>query len=394
MKKIIFLSIIMLFGFTAFAQNEAVIELQSQKGPYLTNRFFDNIFISVAGGANVYWGENDNRGSFWKRVAPALDVSLGKWITPGLGVRLQYSGLRAKGWSYGQQPYSTGSSQNGFYKEKFHTSNLHADLLWNVSNAWGGYREDRFWDFVPYVGFGWAHSSNVTDNGYKKNEIAATAGLLNNMRISPAVDINLELKCMLVNQNFDFVTGGSKAECMSTVTLGLTYKFNRRDFSKASDIVPVSDNSMYINEINDLKGKLAQAQRNRDELANRLAQEQSKEATVVKEMYPVLGDMAIFFRINTAVLTEESIINIGYIADVIKKVPDKKFILYSSADKETGTAAYNQKLSEKRGQAVFDALTKKFGVNPAQLTIQAVGSSEQRFNGAKLNRVVVIEDNE
>ena len=263
-----------------------------------------------------------------------------------------------------------------------------------MSNAWGGYREDRFWDFVPYVGFGWAHSSNVTDNGYKKNEIAATAGLLNNMRISPAVDINLELKCMLVNQNFDFVTGGSRAEYMGTVTLGLTYKFNRRDFSKASDIVPVSDNSMYINEINGLKGKLAQAQRNRDELANRLAQEQSKEAAVVKEMYPVLADMAIFFRINTAVLTEESLINIGYIADVIKKVPDKKFILYSSADKETGTAAYNQKLSEKRGQAVFDALTKKFGVNPAQLTIQAVGSSEQRFNGAKLNRVVVIEDNE
>ena len=86
-------------------------------------------------------------------------------------------------------------------------------------------------------------------------------------------------------------------------------------------------------------------------------------------------------------------INLGYVANAIKQVPDREFIIFASADKETGTPEFNQKLSEKRGNAVFEALTQKFGVNPDQLKVQAVGSSDQRFDGAALNRVVVIEDN-
>ena len=54
------------------------------------------------------------------------------------------------------------------------------------------------------------------------------------------------------------------------------------------------------------------------------------------------------------------------IAKAIKEQPGAKFVLFASADKETGTAAYNQKLSEKRGNAVYEALTQKFGVNPDQ----------------------------
>lgn len=40
------------------------------RGPYETNRFFDNIFIGVAGGVNIYHGENDSYGKFGKRLAP------------------------------------------------------------------------------------------------------------------------------------------------------------------------------------------------------------------------------------------------------------------------------------------------------------------------------------
>lgn len=394
MKKFILSTAMLLSGLFAYAQQETIVELQAKRGPYLTNRFFDNLFISVGGGANIYWGENDSHGGFGKRLAPALDVSLGKWITPSVGLRMQYSGLRAKGWSKGLQPYSTGSEKDGFYKEKFHTTNLHADLLWNISNAISGYREDRFWNFIPYVGFGWARSSNVTDNGFKKNELAATVGLLNEMRLSPSFSLNLEVKAMVVNQRFDFVSTGDRGEGMGTATLGVTYRFNRKGFSRASELMVVEDNTMYVNEIKDLKGRLAQAQQNRQELLRQLEIErakEAKEAKVIKEMYPVLADLAIFFKIGTATITEESMVNIGYIADMIKRVPDKKFILYASADKQTGTPAFNQRLSEKRGQAIFKALTDK-GVDPGQLTIQAVGSSEQRFNGAALNRVVVIEN--
>jgi outer membrane protein OmpA-like peptidoglycan-associated protein len=51
-------------------------------------------------------------------------------------------------------------------------------------------------------------------------------------------------------------------------------------------------------------------------------------------------------------------------------------------------------LSQKRGEAVMNAMVEKFGVNPEQLRIVAVGSQQQKFDKAQLNRVVVIEDQE
>ncbi|MEF9931693.1 MAG: OmpA family protein [Bacteroidales bacterium] len=394
MKKIFILSIIMLYGFSAFAQEETVVQIQAKKGPYITNRFFDNWFLSVGGGVQVYFGESDARASFGKRIAPALDISLGKWITPAIGLRLQYSGLQAKGWTYGVNPYSDSPLGNGFYKEKFNTMNIHADVMWNVSNAWGGYREDRFWSFIPYAGFGWARSCECGSGGTHKNEIAATFGLLHNLRISNAFDVNIEMKGMVVNQRYAYTTGSHGVNVLGTITAGITYKFKTRGFQRTSDIVVVDDNSMYINQISDLQNQLATAQANRDALAKKLAAEQAKEAKVVKEMYPILPDMAIFFELNRAKISDKGMINIEYIANVIKQVPNKNFILYASADKETGTPNYNLKLSQRRGEAVYNALINKFGINPNQLKIEAVGSSEQRFNGAQLNRVVIIQDNE
>ena len=89
--------IVALAAVNVYAQTE-VFEIESSnrdaagrivRGPYQTNRFFDNIFIGVAGGVNIYHGENDSYGSFGKRLAPALDISVGKWITPSVGLRAQ-----------------------------------------------------------------------------------------------------------------------------------------------------------------------------------------------------------------------------------------------------------------------------------------------------------------
>ena len=79
---------------------------------------------------------------------------------------------------------------------------------------------------------------------------------------------------------------------------------------------------------------------------------------------------------------------------MIKQFPGKNFVIFASADKETGTPEFNMKLSQKRGEAVYKVLVDKYGIDPAQLKIDAVGSSQQKFEGAQLNRVVVIEDKE
>lgn len=113
---------------TGDAQNRIV------RSPYETNRLFDNIFVGVAGGINLYFGEHDSQGKFGKRLAPALDIHVGKWFTPSIGARVGYTGLQAKGWTTAGTMYA--KKQDGdWFQEKFGVSYLHADALWNFSNA-------------------------------------------------------------------------------------------------------------------------------------------------------------------------------------------------------------------------------------------------------------------
>lgn len=391
MRKVFLVLTASLLCFYATAQNETIIEVQNQKGPYVTNGFWDNWFISAGGGVQIYFGESDTYGDFGKRLAPALDISVGKWLTPAVGMRFQYAGLKAKGWSNGVLPYSDAAEGDGYYKEKFNVMNLHADFLWNISNAIGGERVDRFWNFIPYVGVGWARSEA---NDTHQNEIAATVGLLHNLRLSDAIDLNIDMRSMFVNRRFAQSNGGKTLNALGTVTAGITYKFNTRGFQRASDLIVVEDNTEYVEEIAYLQRMLDQANTKRAKLEQDLATQMmaAQEADGEVVQVPVLPDMAIFFEIGKANLTEKAMINIGYLADIIKQYPDKQYVIFASADKETGTPEFNMKLSQKRGEAVQKVLVEKFGVNPAQLTIQAVGSSEQKFDGAQLNRVVVIED--
>ena len=69
----------------------------SDKHRVETNRFWDNWFISMGGGAQVYFGDHNRQMSFGDRLSPALDIAVGKWFTPGIGVRVMYSGLSLKG---------------------------------------------------------------------------------------------------------------------------------------------------------------------------------------------------------------------------------------------------------------------------------------------------------
>ena len=286
----------------AFAQEVVGLqEAQTRRGPYLTNRLFDNIFISVAGGINIYEGENDSYGG--KRLAPALDVAVGKWVTPSVGLRLQYSGLKAYGWTNARTMYAVASESadsRGMFREKFNVSNLHADVMWNISNAIGGYKETRTWNFVPYVGFGWARSFG---NHAYNNEFAFTYGLLNNIRLGGLVDLNLEVKQMVVNQRFDGVVRGSKGEGMTTITAGLTFKLNRRGFSRPIVPVPV-DLTPYNNKIASLEGDLADAQANAKRLADELAAEKNKVKTTPAPAPEIEGPiMGTFFNIGSYTLS-------------------------------------------------------------------------------------------
>lgn len=360
------------------------------RGPYETNRFFDNIFIGAAGGVNIYHGENDSYGALGRRLAPALDVNVGKWFTPSVGARIGYSGINAKGWTVGQTLYAKElfDKKADIYNEKFGVSYLHTDFLWNFSNAVSGYKETRTWNFVPFFGAGWARSYG---NRAYDNEFAMSIGLLNNIRLCDLADLTLEARHMFVNQRFDGVSDDSKSEGMISVTVGLTFKLNRRNFKRAAASVDVKP---YLNRIEVLEDdNTTLAGKNRRLADENEALRNRKPETVIVEGENKVSatPVALFFKIGQATLDKKELTNLDfYVKNALEADRNKTFTLYGGADKATGTAAFNQKLSEKRMQYVYEILIEKYGISKDRLRTVAEGDRNNRFPEPELNRTVII----
>jgi outer membrane protein OmpA-like peptidoglycan-associated protein len=220
-------------------------------------------------------------------------------------------------------------------------------------------------------------------------EFAFTAGLINKIRISQALDVNIEFRGMLVKQRFDGTTGGKRGEGMGTISAGLTYKFNKRGFDKYVPVAP-ADYGPYNSRISALESDLSAAKARENRLAGELADAKGKATVTTHYLLP---DMAVFFPIGKATLTEKEKINVGFIAEAIKKMPaGGKVVLEGNADSVTGTKKGNMTLSEQRIKTVYDALIAA-GVKPSQLEFIAHGDTNEPFDHNKpaLNRVLIIE---
>ncbi len=353
-----------------------------------TNRFWDNWFISVGGGAQMYFGDHDRQMSFGDRLSPALDIAVGKWFTPGIGVRVMYSGLSLKGATQNNihsngKPIS-GKPWEGYWlkEQEIDFFNLHGDVLFNLSNLFCGYSETRFWNCSPYVGIGWMRAWEHPSS----REISANLGILNSFRVSPAIDINLDLRGTLVNDRFDGETGGRREEGLFAATIGLTYKFPKRGWNRSHTVV------MYDNDaLNELREKMNAMSAENARLQQAIAEgNQSAAETIVRKM-EVAAPNLVTFQIGKSELSRENRVNLGFLAKVIKTTdPNAVYTITGYADAGTGTDAINSRLSQERAQAVYDCLVKEYGIPTSQLRIDHKGGVDNMFyDDPRLSRAVI-----
>lgn len=351
-----------------------------------TNRFFDNWFLSFGAGAQVLFGDYSDYGDFKDRVAPAFNVALGKWFTPGLGLRLQFSGFQAKSYSTSKSAYTKGRADSeGFYKSKFSYMNLHGDILFNVSNMLAGYNSERVYDFTPYLGFGFTHSFDKPH----RQALAASFGIINTFHIGPAWDINLEFNGMLAEDKFDGIVQGKGADLMIGATLGFAVRFPQRGFKHTPDVDAIM--ALSASQLDAVNAALAeqvdQNRQLRNQLANVKPVEVVNEKIVVKEVPS--APQSFFFAIGSYALPAGSKVNLQAIADMMKNNPGMKVTLTGYADSDTGSAALNKELSENRAKAVADALVD-LGVNRDRLIIVGKGGVNT-LTPPSLNRRVIVE---
>lgn len=376
-------------GFASVAMAQSTTGYQNvpdERYSVFTNRFWDNWFIMIGGGGEMLLGNYDVNASFKDRISPTANFSIGKWFSPGLGVRVQYSGLQAKG--YAVSPNTNyvrgGRLADGYYEQKFKYMNVHGDILFNISAMLGGYNEARGYELIPFLGFGFTHHYTSPSN----KGLAVNGGLINRFRLGRHWDLNLELAIMGTENSFDGELGGSfDLDGNLYASLGFTYRFPKAEFDRpqaARQIISEAELRNMRDRMNQLAAENQNLQR---ELAQKPDQITNTEVVVVeREMAP----RSVFFTIGSARINAQELINLGFVADQMKEYPNLRFRVTGYADSATGSAQRNQQLSQQRAEAVVNALVSEHGIARDRFTVNAQGGVAI-YDKPYLNRMVMIE---
>ena len=374
--KVLLLALLSGFVFSVSAQEfKPQVGFSTEKGyktNFKKNKAGDNWFISVAGGASMLLGDQNNKADFGNRLNFAPQFSFGKWFNPYLAFRTQLNGGILHGF--------VGDNAEIMQHNKYAAA--HVDLLWDVTNFWGVYNEKRVFRLIPWVGFGYAQ--RFENQGYARTESPTlNAGILTAFRLSKRVDLNVEVQGSLLNEQFNRVNMFHLTDGIAQLSAGLTFKLGKTDF----EVLEPMDYAL----LNDLNNQINSLRAANDELSKR--PESCPECEeVVTNVVNNYVDNVVYFRLNSSKIDKNQQISIYNTAEFMKanNAPIK---VIGYADKKTGTGSYNMQLSEKRARAVAKELIDKYGISSNQITIEWKGSDVQPYSENNWNRVVIMSAN-
>ncbi len=346
------------------------------RGPYETNRFGDNWFIGAGGGINIFWNEGMDYDNL--RIAPSIDANLGKWFTPSVGMRIGYQGINSQVWSETATVLGPTMNQDKkMYLEKFGYMYVHGDFLWNISNALGGYKETRFWNFVPYVHAGYFRTYGLDDVEFAKNQLAGGLGLLHNLRLANRLDLIIDMRATVLDAQ---ARGADGIAVLPTVTMGLAVDLGWPNFIRTSTVLAEFE-SVAVDQMAALEASalaLEMANVSLQEENAMLSASNAKLNNQIKtlkadmsdfsptEFFEEMGPAVVYFNIGQTVLDDKEMQHMDFIAkNILAKVDQETKIhitVAGTADGTTGTLKRNQYLSKARGEYIMNLLTQKYGI--------------------------------
>ena len=351
------------------------------RGPYETNRFGDNWYIGIGGGVNLLWNEGyDN-----VKIGPSIDANFGKWFTPTIGMRIGYQGISSQIWS--DTPSVLGptlNTENDMYLQKLGYMYIHGDFMWNMSNAFGGYKEKRFWNFVPYMHAGFFRAYGIDNVDFADNELAMGAGLLHNLRLARRLDLIIDMRATVVNGR---IHGADGVAVLPIVTAGLAVDLGWPEFTRTADVVGAVEVAFaeqaaaLATAVEALEVANAALASNNENLTKKNAkltkQVQALQNRPEFDLSSFFGNMTpayVYFNIGETTLDQKQMQQLDFLAKNILMTADQETQVYitvmGSADGNTGTMKRNQYLSEARAKYIYDILTNKYGISSDRLIIK------------------------
>lgn len=348
-----------------------------------------DFFIGISGGIATPITTNSSNAAVFNNLGWNANIEFGQYFTPVWGARAVL-GVGAFNYDKNNETLFYPGKTDFWNKKGQLFGEVNIDGLLNFSHLFSKANIplcDFYLFLGPTVNFGTKcteFDGTQSAQGYYIVEetnrfvgrFGATAGLGLSFNINKYVGLGLEYRAGVTPSVFGDASRGRKAEFNNRLTLRLAYtiggKRGKDGFAKKYGRVETVEVPVEV-PVEKIVEKIV-------------------EKEVIKEV-EVANPAAssVFFTIGRATIDQQDKVRLDQLAEAIKGgSPRAVYTVAGYADKGTGSAKTNQKLSEKRAQAVYDYLVGK-GVNPAQLKVDAKGGVENMFyNKASLSRVVIL----
>ena len=369
MKKILMVLAFAGFSIAGFAQDE----VPTKKYSVATNSFWSNWFLQVGADWNA-WYSGQEHGEDLKvnpfkdfRSNPGVAVAIGKWFTPGLGLRIKAQGIWGKRVSNTDTHLATVDNGNKYWIAQ-------GQAMFNLTNMFLGYSENRLVDIIPFVGAGVGRtmSKNLYATGL-------SAGLQASFRLSKLLRVYGEAGWNRYEGDLDGFDqyygnrGWDSHDNNLYVELGLQVNLGKSGWEKTPDVDAL--NAQHQAALDALNSRLRDAEaenaRLRDALANQKPVETVSQS--VKEL--ISTPISVFFNLDkTNIASQKDLVNVRALAKYAVD-NNNNLLVTGYADSATGSAKHNQWLSEERAKTLAGELVK-MGVQSNKITQVGKGGVE------------------
>ena len=359
-----------------FAMCSAASAQQSKSDETL--EFRPHWSLGVQGGAAYTLGE----ASFAKLLSPAAQLSATYNFHHAMGVRLGLGGWQGKGSEVlADQIY------------RFNYAQLSADYMLDLAGAFGGFNHKRVVNPYLFAGVGAAYGFNNKEAEPFKDNLAyyweggkffvpVRTGLGIDFRLSDLVSIGLEANANILSDKFNSKRAHN-VDWQFNALAGLSFCFggNTRPSSEYAAKVAAAEAAAAA-----LAAEKAAAEKAE---ADRLAAEKAaaEKAAAERAAIAAANSDNVFFTIGSTVIRKAEGAKIERLAQWMKDNPSYNVTLVGYADRETGTAAGNVKLSENRAKVVKERLVE-LGIPESRIASAFKGDTVQPFAENEKNRVV------
>lgn len=381
MKKILMALVLTSVSMASFAQDDNSAAAPNEKFSVATNSFWSNWFFQASLTGTAFYSNEEKPAEYSKspfksfRNSLGFSVGIGKWFTPGIGVRTKFSGVWGKSvlgyyppynqkTTYGDARVGRITTPGDQYKNNIKYWNLQEQAMFNLSNLFYGASDTRVWNLIPYFGAG-----VVRNCSYNTYELACSFGLINTWKISRKLLFTVDLGYDIMGDDFEGegnVWGGhnqANHDHLFAASVGITYNLGQAQWKKTPDCDAL--NNLHQSQLDALNAQIADLQAENLNLRNR-APETITETQVVRDTMVINQSFHDFITTPVSVFFDLAKINVGNLKDLVNvqalakyaRENNSKILVTGYADSSTGTPEINERLSLQRAETVKGELIK------------------------------------